>query len=249
MKKENILTSRVLNRSAKEVAGYRRLKRFLLATLGLLVVLLAAVYLVTVLYNKYGSFTVRISKLDNLKYSLALSEERNFNSSSARLNSDVTEDITNIRTIDLPTDLDSEQGGKKYKSGDNFVAYTYFVKNSGTAPCNMQYTLYIANMTLGIEEAIRIRLYVDGEYTDYAWPAKDGSAEPGTTPFLSNQDVVVGYFDNMPVNKTHRFTVVIWLDGDDPECVNNILGGQFKVDMTINVLSPDEEQSGAVEIQ
>ena len=28
-----------------------------------------------------------------------------------------------------------------------------------------------------------------------------------------------------------RFTVVIWLEGDDPDCVNDILGGELKMHM------------------
>ena len=30
-----------------------------------------------------------------------------------------------------------------------------------------------------------------------------------------------------------RITVVVWLEGDDPECVDNLLGGEIKIHMEI----------------
>jgi hypothetical protein len=45
-----------------------------------------------------------------------------------------------------------------------------------------------------------------------------------------------------------KFTIVIWLEGDDPDCVDSIIGGQFKVDMSINFSTlmfrmPDDYQT------
>ena len=33
-----------------------------------------------------------------------------------------------------------------------------------------------------------------------------------------------------------KYTVVIWLEGDDPECVDDILGGEVKLSMKFNVI-------------
>ena len=30
-----------------------------------------------------------------------------------------------------------------------------------------------------------------------------------------------------------RFTIVVWLEGDDPDCVNAIIGGEIKMHMNI----------------
>ena len=37
-----------------------------------------------------------------------------------------------------------------------------------------------------------------------------------------------------------KFTIVVWLEGDDPECVDTILGGVFKIDMNMSVLGEAE---------
>ena len=42
-------------------------------------------------------------------------------------------------------------------------------------------------------------------------------------------------------------TVVIWLEGDDPECVDNLLGGEIKISMNITDEHFDEETRTFIE--
>ena len=37
----------------------------------------------------------------------------------------------------------------------------------------------------------------------------------------------------MKPGKKDRFTIVIWIEGDDPECNNALLGGEIKMHMDI----------------
>ena len=37
----------------------------------------------------------------------------------------------------------------------------------------------------------------------------------------------------MKAGDLDKITVVVWIEGDDPECVNNILGGEMKMHMDI----------------
>ena len=36
-----------------------------------------------------------------------------------------------------------------------------------------------------------------------------------------------------------KITVVIWIEGNDPDCTDDILGGEFKVDMVMNVVAEE----------
>jgi hypothetical protein len=38
------------------------------------------------------------------------------------------------------------------------------------------------------------------------------------------------------VGEVDRYTVVIWLEGEDPECVNEIMGGEAKFSMAFEVI-------------
>ena len=40
-----------------------------------------------------------------------------------------------------------------------------------------------------------------------------------------------------------KFTIVIWLEGDDPDCVDNILGGEIKMHMEIREEHKEESKN------
>lgn len=227
-----------LRRTAAEVKRYRMLMRIVPIALGCATMALALVYAVTVMYSKYGSFTVTVNKYDNVKYALTLSETPDFTDPIGRLNCKASEEITNIDGQELPKDLDMINGEH---NGENYVAYTFYCKNAGEETITYEYQIYIANMTKDIEKAARIRLYVNGKDTDYARTSSDGSGpEPGTVEFLSESVVVRNQISNFDPGDITKYTVVIWLEGNDPECLDNILGGEFKVDMSMSIVGVEE---------
>ena len=212
--------------------------RIIPIAVGCATVALALVYAITVMYSKYGSFTVTVNKFDNVKYALTLSETPDFLDPIGRLNCKASEEITNIDGNSLPKDLDMINGEH---NGDNYVAYTFYCKNAGEETVTYEHQLYIANMTKDIEKAVRIRLYVNGEATDYARTRSDGmGAEPGTTEFVSESVIARNQIANFKPGDVTKYTVVIWLEGNDPECLDNILGGEFKIDMSMSIIGLEE---------
>lgn len=240
MARKNIITSRV-RRTAAEVKQYRVLMRLIPLGIGIAVTLLVIGYVISVLYMRFGAFTVSVNKFDNLDYALTLSGDREFSTNSSRLNAEIDETVTNIDGANLPTWLDNIDGEH---NGENYVAYTFYCRNEGKETVTYSYEMYIANMTYEIERAVRIRLYVNGEYVDYAYPRTDGvqGPEPGTTAFQQGNTVVKKNIQNFAPGDVTKYTVVIWLEGNDPDCVDKILGGEFKVDMAMEVVSAQETQ-------
>ena len=227
-----------LRRTAAEVKKYRTLLRIIPIATGCAVLALAIVYTITAFYTKYGSFTVTVNKFDNVKYALTLSETPDFTETVGRLNCKASEEITNIDGSTLPLDIDMINGEH---NGDNYVAYTFYCKNAGEEAVTYEYQVYIANMTLNIEKAVRVRLYVNGEYTDYARTKTDGTGpEPGTTEFLSESVIARQQIANFNPGDVTKYTIVIWLEGNDPECIDNILGGEFKIDMSMTIVGIEE---------
>ena len=39
--------------------------------------------------------------------------------------------------------------------------------------------------------------------------------------------------DSKLIKQKDRFTIVIFLEGDDPECINDLIGGEIKMHMDI----------------
>ena len=228
-----------LRRTAAEVKRYRMTMRIIPIAVGCATLALALLYAITVMYSKYGSFTVTVNKFDNVKYALTLSETPDFSDPISRLNCKASEEITNIDGTTLPKDLDMINGEH---NGKNYVAYTFYCKNAGEEIVTYEYQLYIANMTLDIEKAVRVRLYVNGEATDYARTRTDGTGpEPGTTEFVSESVIARDQFSGFAPGDVTKYTVVIWLEGNDPECLDNILGGEFKIDMSMSIIGIEDE--------
>lgn len=223
----------VLRRSAGEIKRYRNWLKLLPAIAGAMTILVVIVYIASMAYNKYGSFTVTVNQFDGAEHLLSLSETPDFMTGTMKLNSKASESITNISKDDLPKDLDSQNGEH---SGKNYLAYSFYLKNAGVNTIDCVYELYITNMTMNIESAVRIRLYVNGEYKDYARTRTDGKGpEPDTVEFFNSTVIAKDVIKNFSPNEVTKFTVVIWLEGDDPDCKDDIIGGEFKVDMLMYV--------------
>lgn len=202
--------------------------------LALLVTLTGVIYIASVLYEKSGSFTVSVNKYEMQKYGLSLSESSDMARPSSSLNADVAEKMTNIagETIDKNVDMiDGEHNGRDY------IAYTFYAQNAGEVEVSYDYSLNMTNVTNALDEAIRIRLYVNGEETTYAKTKSDGSgAEPGTVPFHSATIVTLGRVESFSPGEKTKFTVVIWIEGNDPDCIDWLIGGKLKLDMDIAIV-------------
>ena len=41
--------------------------------------------------------------------------------------------------------------------------------------------------------------------------------------------------DDVDPEEIIKYTVVVWVDGDDPECLDNVKGGDVKMSLTFSV--------------
>ena len=243
MANPNTVGSPVLARRADEVRNYRWLKKLILTILACLLILLTIIYVVSVMYSRYGGFTVSVNKYQQIEYGLSLCETKDFQYPTSHLECQASEDITNIdgqilRYFDLGA-IDGED------SGADYLCYTFYCKNAGQKAVTYEYSIDISKMTLDIEKAVRVRLISNlngegGKNVDYARAAgvdENGNSipEPGTTAFFNKNTVVRDLVRDFMPGDVMKYTVVIWLEGNDPDCVDAILGGEFKVDMKISV--------------
>ena len=233
-RKSNEKRITVLQRTAKEVRDYRVNIRLLSMLLAILLVLTVLVYVVAVLYKNSGSFTVNIDKYEMTKYGLSLSESREMTHMSSHLNAKIAERMTNISEKSIAANVDMIDGEH---NGRDYIAYTFYLQNAGEIELAYDYQVKISNVTNGLDEAIRLRLYVDGVPTTYAKTRSDGMGpEPGTTEFYSESVMARGRISNLAAGGVTKYTVVIWLEGNDPDCIDWIIGGTMKVEMEMSVI-------------
>ena len=68
-----------------------------------------------------------------------------------------------------------------------------------------------------------------------------GEPEEGCVNFESDT-IVCSYEEaNFLVGNVDKYTIVIWMEGDDPECVDRIIGGS--VELSMNIDSDYDDQS------
>ena len=206
----------------------RQIGRALLRLDKLQVVLLAMMLLVVGLFivafmqEKMGNFTINLNRLELFRRGVAIADNGDFNNATARLAADALDNGTNIAAEDLPDNLDDIDGGH---NGKNYVAYTFYIRNAGKTDLGYSAKLKGVSASKGVEKAARVRVYRNGKPTTYAAAAANGNPEPNTEPFASKDVVTTISHKNFRVGDVDKYTVVIWLDGDDPECVDKIIGG------------------------
>ena len=143
-----------LRRTAKETKRYKILIRIFSLIILILIMLVAVGYAISYFYDKFGSFTVRIDKYDMVKQGLALSETPDYNISHAVLNADIVYNMTNISGEDIPVTVDQINGTH---NGENYIAYTFYLINSGDDTITYTGEMNIENVTKNVDEAIRLR--------------------------------------------------------------------------------------------
>ena len=213
-----------------------RIAEIVLATL---LVILLTFYGASMLFGEKSGFTIAVGGTKEDKAAISLSESKDFSKPTVRLDAGGFAQMTNISVLDLPESFDSEGGAH---NGVNYLAYTFYLKNSGGEAANIRSDLDIKvvvngaeGATLSPDEAMRVRIYRNGNPTTYAKLGANGEPEYGTTPFAGDRKIFSVVEENVEPEEIIKYTVVVWLDGDDPECVDDIKGGSVKMSLTFSV--------------
>lgn len=227
-----LLDKFVVRATAKSVRRKHILLRVSSVTLMICVLLLLVFYGFAHFANLFGTFTVKIKDMDDTT-GITLSNDSTFEDTTAYIAANAIDKMDNITETWLPTDIDEIDGPH---NGENYIAHTFYLKNVGTLDINYQAEIKILSVKKEADEAIRVKLYKNGEPTLYAKKQKGQEIpEPDTTPFYSIDKVMSQEYLNFKVGEVDKYTIVIWLEGNDPECVNNIIGGRVKLEMHFKI--------------
>lgn len=197
-----------------------------------LLLVLSIVYFMLYVVNSKSFFTVNLDGAESNNKNIFLSEDGNVDGLTIKLAARSLDYMDNISGNWIKEDVDIEADGSH--NGTNYFAYSFYVINYGNETVNYHYQVNIVDSVKGADEAIRVRVYLNGQPTTYGKLNRTtGQPEKDATPFFDNAIPVLEERTNFKPQDRDRFTVVIWLEGDDPDCVNDILGGEVKLDMRI----------------
>lgn len=210
----------------------KKLKKIFKISLLMLTMTLLITYLVIgIIYNN-GNFSISLDRNLYFEKGLIIYDDPEYKVYRSELHAKVPNTFDNISYKWLPDDLDNNQGGSN--NGDNYLVYTFYIENIGEKVSDYWSELIIDDVIKNVDEAVRIRVYKNGKSVTYAKKDARGKPEPNTTPFESEHLVVREKVANFKPGDKNKYTIVLWIEGSDPDCTDNILGGEFKVYMEFN---------------
>ena len=213
---------------------YGRKKRFkntkIIVSIALIILILAFIIL-SIIYNG-GRFTITLDPTLALESGIVIYDDPEIKEEKRKLSAKELNFMDNISIDWIPQNIDNEQDGSH--NGENYIAYTFYIENKGTEVMNYWYSVVIDDVIKNVDEAARVMIFLNGNKTVYAKKSSyTGAPEKDTKEFFSEEEAVLEKRENFSPNDVDKFTVVIWLEGDDPDCVDSILGGEIKMHMEI----------------
>lgn len=195
------------------------------------VLLLFLLYVVIgIIYNN-GNFSITLDRNLYLENGIIIYDDVNYKVFRTELYAKTVDSFDNISHKWLPDDIDEYDGSH---NGENYIAYTFYIENTGESLADYWSEIIIEDSIKGLDEAVRIRVYKNGEYTTYAKASYNGQPEKDTVAFKSDDLVALEHVENFAPGDKNKYTIVLWLEGSDPECTDNILGGEIKIYMAFN---------------
>lgn len=223
--------------SASKVKQEKKTNKIFRIVLILVVLILLILYFVIgIIYNR-GNFSITLDKDLYFESGLMIYDDPEYKVYRSELLAPAPDTFDSMSYKWLPDNLGEEKLGEH--NGDNYLAYTFFIENTGDKEVNYTSRVVIEDVIKNVDEAVRIRIYKGNEYVTYAKLSNKGEPEEDTVPFLEDKIVMEEHVENFAPGDINKYTVVMWIEGTDPDCTDNILGGEFKAYM--NFSSEDAE--------
>lgn len=195
------------------------------------ILFLINIYIILALIYKGENFTVTLDSEYGRESGLVIYEDKN-KYTRTFLRSEDIEFFTDISVDWLPENIDNEGDGSH--NGKNYIAYTFYAENMGQDTINYWSTIKIDDVIKNVDDAIRVMVIKNGNKVIYAKNNRTTEQpEPNTIPFKDNETVMLEKTENFKVGDIDKYTIVIWVEGDDPECTDDLIGGEIKMHMTL----------------
>lgn len=240
---DQITASQKLDEKARKEKKKRAKRKVLKVLLGVTILFLINTYIILAIFYRGENFTVTLDSEYGREASLIIYERKDDSENWRNfLRSDDIEFFTDISVNWLPSDIDNEGDGSH--NGRNYIAYTFYAENRGQDTINYWTAIEIDDVVRNVDEAIRIMVFKNGNKVIYAKNNRvTEQPEPDTVPFHDEDTVMLELNENFEVGDIDKYTVVIWVEGDDPECKDDLIGGEIKMHMTLteeHILQDDE---------
>jgi hypothetical protein len=200
--------------------------------------------LVTFYGQNAGNFVMSVDAAARDR-GIIISESLDFSIKTTRLMSEPISDAREVTYSLIKIEEIRNTNGNYYDQDHDYVAYTFYLRNDGNETVDLSYYMRITDIYNNLDKAIRVLIIEDdmvGFYqeTIYMRPDKKEAFYPNdypeTTDFLSERMVTRRSILNFRPNQIRKFSIVIWMEGFDPDTTDDIMGGMIKMELVISIL-------------
>lgn len=232
MAKDIEMTKEKLKLNSEKIREREKNIKIIKITLLIMLLFLIIIYFLLRVIHETGYFTVTLNTDLAEESGLVMYEKISEKKEKKILKATKVEFMDNISVKWLPEGLHERAEGSH--NGENFLAYTFYIENQGSETINYWYEILVDDVIKNVDKAIRVMIYRNEEKTIYARANENtGEAEPGTKKFYSEMEVLLEHRENFNPGDIDKFTIVIYLEGEDPDCVDALIGGDMKMHMDI----------------
>ena len=226
------MSKRRIRKNANKISERNSRIRWIRRLLVIMVIFLLIIYFILKIVYDSGRFTIILDKAGDPMSGLIIYDKLEEKKAQQKLEADTVDFFTNIAESWLPADIDSQAEGSH--NGTNYIAYTFYVENRSDNTMNYWYQVVLDDVIKRVDEALRVTIFLNGEKKVYA-KVNSTTKEPeeNTIPFSDAKEIIVEPRENFNSGEIDKITVVIWIDGNDPECLDDLIGGEIKMHMSI----------------
>ncbi|MDX9691113.1 MAG: hypothetical protein RBT45_01580 [Acholeplasmataceae bacterium] len=227
------------------VLGFRKRRiRNRIVTLGIVIsgMLSVAFAIITFYGQNAGNFVISIDEAGR-EIGIIISEDPSFSEELTRLMTDPIDEARDMTYSWLKIEEVEATNGNYEDPDHNYVAYTFYLQNSGLETVDITYYIRITEATRNIDHAIRVLVIEEGVQTMYMMedridlenPPFYPEIMPESVPFMTDHMVMRKTFTNFKPGQIKKFSVLVWLEGYDPDTIDDIIGGRIRMAMNFTV--------------
>ncbi len=251
----------------------------LLALLGALLALLLAFFIMSLVTQMRGHFTINMTS-DLFREGFSVCENEEFDNPTSMLYSIPLEGAMCVSIANISDDFIGTDG---YFFNEDYFAYTFYIRNDGESVVDYEWQLRINSESKNLSSATWAMVFEDDKMAFYAEAEDDGSIEALPAfhdnsrgylkmPFIDyalypneqyerlDVESSIPYYRVIPISfedditiatgrqtqvlpdAMHKYTIVLWLEGDDPDCTNELIGGHLGLEMNFKLITVHEEE-------
>lgn len=161
-----------------------------------------------------------------------------------RLMSDPVNEARDVTYAWLKLDEIQNTEGNFTDIDHDYVAYTFYLINDGSETVDVNYYIRLTEIYNNLDTAVRILVIQDGiermyMREDVILEGQEAPYYPAIMPdpeyFLTENMVMRSVITNFKPGDDIKFSVVVWLEGYDPDCTDDVLGGMIKMVMNFAI--------------